>query len=707
LTNSGLIHALQGGISNEVGGSIGTLSNESGGTISGDIVGIANFLNGSIGTLKNSGLIFGETTGIDNESNSSIGTLSNESGGTISGYKFGIDNSGTIGTLINSGTISSSGDAIYNSGGGFIGPVTNAGVIAGNIKNDSSNDLTINGGTGTTFGTLTGYGGVIGSIANTNSNVVFGSGNLLLNDNINVGSHSVNNTGATLQVNAPMTITGNYSQGEAATLLIGVNSGAVTTGTLTADRGYGRLVVTGNATVAAGSSVSLASRGYAFAAGQRFIVVDAAGTGSYNEGSLHYSATGYSGSIIGQNVSVGGHSDLVVCLGSCSATPSGPTLATAPNSKAALGGLNNYTGLNVGLMNLQNAVIAVNAHGSTAEANRVGAQLAPSRSAAGARAAAATTFDVLSVVAAHANSLHLAQADGDGSAQSGVATGEGAPRWGVWGRAFGGHAGQGAVDQVDGYSANYGGLLFGVDRQVNDHWRAGGVFSYSNTLISGTENSAGDSTRVNGYGLIGYANYLGASWYVNLSGGVVQQRFDTTRQIDFTGFSGVANGQFSGQQYVASVEGGWPLAVAGLTVTPLASLTYSYQHENGYTESGGNGAALSVGATHSTSVRSAFGARLERGFETKYGVIVPDLQLKWIHEYDHTQTVTGASFAADPMGATAFTTVGPAPVSDLADVSLGVTLLRANNLTVTARYELQAAPRFVSQTGSLRLRQAF
>ena len=68
---------------------------------------------------------------------------------------------------------------------------------------------------------------------------------------------------------------------------------------------------------------------------------------------------------------------------------------------------------------------------------------------------------------------------------------------------------------------------------------------------------------------------------------------------------------------------------------------------------------------------------------------------------------TGASFAADPTGQTAFTTVGATPVSNLADLSLGVTLLKANNLSLSARYELQAARGFVSQTGSLRLRQLF
>jgi outer membrane autotransporter protein len=233
------------------------------------------------------------------------------------------------------------------------------------------------------------------------------------------------------------------------------------------------------------------------------------------------------------------------------------------------------------------------------------------------------------------------------------------------------------------------------------------VFTYSNTLIDEAGDTAGDSTRVNAYGLIGYASYTHEPWYLNLSAGAVLQRYDTTRVVDFTGFSGVASGRFSGQQYVARAEAGYPLALRGVTLTPLASLTYSFLHQASYTESGGNGAALSVGTTNTSSVRSGLGVKLERGFATSYGEIVPDIQAQWIHEYDRTRQATGARFAADPTGQTAFTTVGPTPVVDLADVSLGVTLLRANNLTVSARYEVQAAPRFVSQTGIVRLRQFF
>jgi outer membrane autotransporter protein len=573
------------------------------------MVGVLNSF-GTIDALTNSGVITSATIGIYNYD-------------------------GSLETLNNSGTVSSP-VAIANVASGSIGTIINSGVIAGSIVNESSNDLAINGGAGTIFGILTGYGGssTIGTIANTSSNVNFGSGNLLLNDNINVGTHAVNNTGtAVLQINQPLTTTGNYNQGAGATLQIGVATGAVTGGAIGTDAGYGRLVVSGNSTIASGSNVTLQSNGYAFAAGQRYVVVDTAGTAVYNPASLQYSINGYTSTVTGATVASGSNSDLVLDVVSATPIPtstptSTPTptppprpasIATAPNAIASLTDLLSYSGIgNAALLNLYNAALGSLSQGSTATANRIGKQLAAAQSGT---AATAPTFDALNVVASHVDNLRLAQADG----ATGVSTDEGLAGWGVWGQAYGGHASQGEIDQVDGYSANYGGLLVGVDHPINDRWRAGGVFTYSNTAVNNTGDTAGDTASVNAYGLIGYATYTGSPWYVNLSGAVMQQQFDTTRELAFQGFSGSASGHFSGQQYVARAEAGYPLALAGLTLTPLASLTYSYQNQGSYTESGGNGAALSVNASHVNSVRSSLGAKLEKGFATRYGEIVPDL----------------------------------------------------------------------------------
>ncbi|SDR33948.1 outer membrane autotransporter barrel domain-containing protein [Paraburkholderia fungorum] len=746
LINTGSANGTLVAFKNESTGTIGALLNE--GSLYGHNDAVVNV--GSIGSVDNSGSMTGASNGFSNQG--MIDSLVNEATGTITATYEGLYNSGTITSMTNAGTLSATSTAIENKGsigtltntglitgsqnaienGGSIGTIVNAGVIAGNINNIRSSALTIDGGTGTIFGTLTGYDGAAGTISSTAADLTFGSGNLLLNDSIDVGTNTVYNSGATLEVDGITTITGNYSQGEAATLLIGVSSGAIAAGSLS-DTGYGRLVVSGNAEIDAGSTVTLKSTtgAYSFAAGQRYVVVDAAGTGTYNASALNYSIAGYTASLSGTSVTTSdGHTDLVVTVDSLTGTDTSGTgtggtdtsgsgtstdtgtssgstgriTPTTSNARSAMSGLTAYTGVSdARLLNLYDAAIALQTYGTVADVNHAGAQLAPISQASTARAAAAPTYNVLDIVSTHLNGFRLAQNDG----ATGVSTGEGTLANGIWGQAFGGHASQDARDSVDGYSANFAGLMFGMDRAVSDAWRVGGVFSYTNSAINNTGDTAGDTTRVNSYGLLGYGSYTASRWYANLSGGAVLQRYDADRQVDFSGFSGAANASFGGTQYVMRGEVGMPLAAGPYTVTPLAALTYSYLHQNGYTESGGNGAALSVGSTHSTSVKSDLGAKLSRDFTSSYGVVVPELTLAWRHEYDHTRASSAASYVGDPTGATSFTTLGSSPVSDLADMTLGVTLLRANNLSLNVRYEVQAGKGYVSQAGSLKLRQLF
>jgi outer membrane autotransporter protein len=594
------------------------------------------------------------------------GTASATQAGSIgeSDGSYGVTKTGT-GTLVLDGANTYTGDTLVSAGTLQLGSnaSTNA-SLAGSVTVDSG-------------ATLAGYGTIAGDLTNTGT--------------VQPGSASGGS--------GTLTVAGNYTQSADATLLVNVGEGAVATGNTSTDSGYSRLVVNGSATIDAGSSVTLSKTGsYAFAAGQRYVVVDASASGTdYNAALLDYSASGYTGEIFGQQVTSGDRSDLVVSLAGGATS----TLATTPNSVASLTGLGSYSGISTELLNLYNAAQALSL-GSSSAATRAGAQLGPAAQVAGARAAASPTLDAMNIVAAHTDGLRVAQSGG-----SGIATGDAAPTWGVWGQAFGGHASQGMDAGVDGFSANYGGLLFGADRTIGERWRAGGAFTYTNTAVNNTDNSAGDSTRINGYGVLGYASYSGDPWYVNLSAGATLQRYNSTRVVSFEGYSGQAQGQYNGEQYAARAEFGYPLALGSATLTPLASLAYSYLHQGAYTETGGNGSALAVDATHTTSVRSALGAKIEKGFSTHYGQVVPYLQAQWVHEYNHDRALTGASFAADPLGETAFTTLGASPVSDLADLTLGVTLVNASNLSVTARYEMQAGSHFISHTGAIRLRQLF
>lgn len=706
LSNTGTISGSLVGIYNI--GSVTILSNGSNGTISG---GTGIYTDGTIGTLSNSGLISGSTNGIQNDASGNIGLLSNT--GVITGGNNGLlNNSGTITSLVNSGTIRGA-SAIYNASGGTLGVITNSGLIAGNITNANSVGLTINGGSGTSFGTLTGSSGGIGSadmgtISNMLTNLSFNSGNLLLNDRILVGGNTITNSGATLQVNNNVTISGNYRQNAAATLAIGVSPGAGTIGSIS-DTGYGRLIVSGAAVIDAGSSVTLKPvSSFGFVAGQRFVVMQALTSGTnYNASSLTYAATGFSGTVDGTVVADGSNSDLLLTLVSSNGSSRPNVAATAPNAISAINGLFNYTGTNASLLNVFNASAAL---GSTAAANRAGAQLSPaSNASAASQASSAPTQTVLNVASAHVDGLRVAQIDGGNG--TGVSTGESGSNVAWWGQAFGGEATQNQRDNISGYHANYNGLLIGADTLLNPAWRVGGLFSYANTSVASSDDNSGSSVHVKSYGLIGYAGYTADHWYLDLTGGLVKHQYNSARVVDFTGFSGTANGNYNGRQYVLSAQAGYPIKLdsmmPGAVLTPIAGLYYSKLYQDGYTESGGSGAALTVQSNSDSSFKSDLGAKLERSFATSYGSLSPSVQLTWRHEYRNSQLRTVADFAADTTGTTSFATLGAKPISDMGVVALALTLTHTRNMTVTARYTVQAASGYSEQTADVRLRYQF
>lgn len=725
LSNSGTISGSSYGILADNDGQIASLENTRTGTIAGAAgIQISNQIAPGtikIDTLTNAGQIAGTSVGIALNLNGTIGSLNNS--GTITGNIAGIINAGgTLDMLINSGTIASNSYAIYNAPfslatstntTGILGPITNSGLIAGTIANLTSNSLTINGGSGTTFGTLTGAGGSIGSadigvIDNTASSVYFASGNLLLNDNIDVGSNIVQNTGATLQVNNVLHVTGNYTQTAGASLLFGVASGATTQGLNSTDSGYGRLVVSGAAEIAAGSSVGLSSLGYNFAAGQRYVVISAATTGTnYNERALNYSATGYTGVITGASVINGANNNLVLTLASPSTSGnSGRTIrATTPNAISSLGGLQRYSGTsNAALLNLYNASLAIS---SVSEANRVGEQLLPHQNISAASAASSATSDMINVIGNRITTVDAVSIAQSSHGESGISAGDDVTQQALWSQVFGGRTRQDMTDDISGYRADYTGVVIGYDHAISDNWLLGGAISYSYASVDGTDNVKGSGSNVKSYGLTAYAGYVAPTWYSNLYAAVLEQRYNTQRQVSFTGYNGTADGDFDGQQYALKVEFGYPIALSRtVALTPVANASYSYLYQNGYTESGGNGAALKVDSAHTDSIKSGLGAKLEITLPTRWGDVVPYAQALWSHEYNNDKMAVSAAYAG-AIDETSFISRGSSPEKDAADISVGATLRGFGNTSLTAFYDLGVSPNYTNQSVSLRIRHLF
>lgn len=200
--NQGISGITSYGIYNFYNSNIGSISNNTLGTITGDAGGIYNY--GAIGSVVNSGTISGSTRGIDNIG--SIGSLINNSGALIEGQRQGIWNytsTSAITTLNNSGSIIAlSYEGIRNDG--TIGALNNAasGIIRGQdsgiVNYGTSSVITSFNNSGTISG-LTYFGvaneGSIGTINNASGAIIRGQDAGIFNYSPSSVITTLNNSG--------------------------------------------------------------------------------------------------------------------------------------------------------------------------------------------------------------------------------------------------------------------------------------------------------------------------------------------------------------------------------------------------------------------------------------------------------------------------------------------------------------------------------
>ncbi len=619
------------GISNT--GTINRLSNS--GTISGTGTGLASGTgisnHGTISQLTNSGTIRGTATSTGVCNNGTIDQLTNS--GTISDNGTAISNrSGTILGLTNSGTISGGVNAIISSsfiGGGStaMGPITNSGVIQGNIEIQHQ-DVTIFGGTGGVFGALTG-----GTMTIANGDLLFASGNQLLAQNITVndGRGTVTNA-SNLMLSGPQSISGNYVQGSAGSLIISV--GAVNAG---------RLDVSGTATFldATVAPRLLGTPGsYVPPFGQRFQVINAQGG---VRGGL---VRGIQPDDLGDP---GVRFDLPLY---------------SPNSISVLLTPSRYGNLATAGIT---ASAAANAVGSGLDAARpgVGATMTPNQTSLytplytlGADQIAPTLEQMAPVIYADALTVNRstfqmvstainreleARRGAPPATRSSSATGPQDTT--IW---LGG-IGQflrlnGNSNDSPGYSGSSGGVVAGIDGPPWPDVRIGAAFGFSSQNIS-TTNAASYRGNAAQFQVYGSARHDIA--FVDVQAGGVFTEGTARRSVFAYGMA--PEGNVSGSGGGGSVRGGVRVEVDGWNLEPSVLLGGLALGQGGVAETNGGPVGMQIGRSNIASLQSLIGIRVDRRVPVgETTAIVPSVRVGWGYEMLDTRARTTASFLGVP-----------------------------------------------------------
>ncbi len=260
-------------------------------------------------------------------------------------------------------------------------------------------------------------------------------------------------------------------------------------------------------------------------------------------------------------------------------------------------------------------------------------------------------------------------------------------RVGLWAQGFGYWGNQGTQQTYSGYHSRILGGMIGVDEPIGIGTRAGLAVGYSRSNITGEPSY--DTTNFNSYQAMAYIEHQRGAWYINGDAAVGWNKYSGTRGIQFSGYDATANANYNGQDYTGFASTGYHMYGPGFMATPFASLQYTHMDINNYSETGAGAIGLKVHAQNYNFLESGLGVKLEHSFSYSDGAFVPEVHVKWLHDFEDPTPYNTAAFEA--AGSSSFTTLGLKPDADTLDAGGGVTLLScicsAGNWSVAATYD--------------------
>ncbi|MEA1648433.1 hypothetical protein UAJ10_05335 [Nitrospirillum sp. BR 11164] len=682
------------------GGHVLTVSgaaNVTGGVVNAGVSAVGNYLAGDRVTLIQGGTgsnyagatVTSGITGLSATAVTSGSNLAAAAGNDYIGAS--LDTLTVTGTLANT---AGGATALYIAGSGTLGTLANSGTLSGNVVNLSANDLVVAGGTDAAPGVFTG-----GTITNTRSDLRFVRGVMMLNDRINVGSHGVFNSGATLLVNSAVNITGSYSQ-TAGNLVIGVSS----------TTSYGTLVISGSANLTGGSVTLTAVNGGQLSAGS-YTIASAGST--LTASNLTLTAAGYT--VTSSTITANGATDLILTLsgGSGGTTgPTGPTSPTQPSTRytavgLAAGGPGVGTGRALDVIANSDtaaaqafqAAVLTRLSKLSGEAQQLAVtQLSPSQLTPQINTFSVTPFtNAISQHQQHA-AAYMDGPMGDVNGK-GAAAGSDGQQGAVWGEILGGGVLRGNNADAAGYSGTTAGLVLGVDWYANDDVMAGLAFSWLNGSVNGEGSAAGSQTKAASYQLTAYSvwrpDWADHRLSVEGQASFGYNHYDQRRWISFLGAR--ANANYGGEQYLGKVTVGYDLPVsASFTLTPQASLRAVRLTNHAYDEHDAGVANMAVGALKVDNLTQELGAKLSGTIGTAWGRLLPDLRLTWVHDY-----LNGPIATTSVLAGTSFVSSTGRTAADGLGIGVGATLDQGDGFKLRLEYSGELRRDYQSHAGVL------
>ena len=245
----------------------------------------------------------------------------------------------------------------------------------------------------------------------------------------------------------------------------------------------------------------------------------------------------------------------------------------------------------------------------------------------------------------------------------------------------------------DGYKSNILGITAGADYRFSKRLVAGLALSYSNT--DGDFRSGGNFST-NSYGGLLFASYLPTNkTFVQITGGYTKNNYmvsrlasaDTTLNGEGGGnkTQGLASSNSNGNVFNLGLMTGYDHPISRFTIGPRVGLNYSNTKIGDHGETGSTGIELKYDNQWINSLQSVLGVQGSAAISTGIGVLVPQFNADYIHEFANSQRFINVQFAQDNrtvanngVGPTKFTFQNDVPVRNYFNLGTGLLMVLPN-----------------------------
>lgn len=238
----------------------------------------------------------------------------------------------------------------------------------------------------------------------------------------------------------------------------------------------------------------------------------------------------------------------------------------------------------------------------------------------------------------------------------------------------------------DGYNSTILGVTAGADYRFNQKTVAGIAVNYSNTHGDFT---GGGDFNTNSIGATLFGSYLPTDrTFIQVSGGYSNNNYLVSRLANVfiagsggpdRSATGFASSNTNGDIFSANVLAGYDHPIGMFTIGPRLGFNYMNTHIHSFAESGATGIEMQYNDQYVNSVQTLLGVQGQAAINTGWGVLVPQVNADYIHEYANSQRFINVQFVEDlRANPTKFAFQNEAPVRNWFNLGTGLIMVLPN-----------------------------